>query len=90
MGVPVCLVPGKNNNVTHSPLWEIPIRDLIEYFKKVEAAYSADSPTEILTRIRVHYYGDIRFEVNYPRQSRGLVRDGAAQSGRFMSRSRAA
>jgi hypothetical protein len=28
--------------------------------------------------------------VKYPRQSRGLVRDGAAQSGRFMSRSRAA
>jgi serine/threonine protein kinase len=28
--------------------------------------------------------------VKNPRQSRGLVRDGAAQSGRFMSRSRAA
>lgn len=44
----------------------IPIDKFIEYVEAVETAYPEDTPTDIITRIRVQYYSGIAFESLIP------------------------
>jgi hypothetical protein len=44
----------------------VPIADLITYVEAVERAYPNDTPTDVLTRIRVQYYEGIAFEQLIP------------------------
>jgi hypothetical protein len=50
----------------HNPAATIPLADFIRYVESVERAYPSDSPTDILTRIRVQYYSGIAFEQLIP------------------------
>ena len=50
----------------HDPNAYIPVADLITYIEAVERAYPTDSPTDILTRIRVQYYSGVAFEQLIP------------------------
>jgi hypothetical protein len=51
---------------TSNPKALIPLAKFIQYVEAVEKAYPSDSPTDIITRIRVQYYSGAAFESLIP------------------------
>lgn len=65
---------GEPTSVT-DPKAIIPIANLIRYVEAVERAYSTESPTDILTRIRLIYYGGSRDTWTRERAFASLIPD---------------